>query len=267
MNTIYKSHNESFSVKKRAGRGTSLLFLFLLSLLPLHAQTSPKRVPFDHRTLAFVERLAPLLASAWRLTDLFAASERRQAWGSRSIEPLPTGVVVLARDGLVLQSNSAARRLLDTQRGLQFDGHRLHSENASLERSLARLLTAEIRPEEKRVATESILLPRTTGGALEVLVVVSPRFADALPSAAAVALVFDPSHDAENPAVVLAVRHNLSFEQTQVVGLLLRGRNIPEIADQLEVPVEVITSCLGSVYSQLGTTRQVELVKLLLTSQ
>ena len=42
MNTIYKSHNESFSVKKRAGRGTSLLFLFLLSLLPLHAQTSPK---------------------------------------------------------------------------------------------------------------------------------------------------------------------------------------------------------------------------------
>ena len=42
MNTIYKSHNDSFSVKKRAGRGTSLLFLFLLSLLPLHAQTSPK---------------------------------------------------------------------------------------------------------------------------------------------------------------------------------------------------------------------------------
>ena len=222
------------------------------------------RIPFDHQTLALVERLGPLLAEAWRLTDLLAASERRQSWGSRSLEPLATGIVILARDGLVLQSNAAAQRLLASSRELRLEGRRLRSSNVGLERSLARLLTAEIRPEEKRVATESIQLPRSGEGALEVLVVVSPRCADSMPSAVAVALVFDPSKDSENPAVALAARYDLSFEQTQVVGHLLRGRSIPEVARALDVPQEVVTSCLGSVYALVGTTRQVELVKLLL---
>lgn len=224
------------------------------------------RVPFDHETLAIIERIGPLLASAWRLTDLLVASERRQSWGARTLEPLATGIVILARDGLVLQSNAAAKRVLAAQKELRIEGGRLKAASAGLERSLSRLLTAEIRPEEKRVATESILLSRSGEDSLEVLVVASPRFADSLPAAVAVALLFDPARDAENPAVALAARHDLSFEQTQVVGHLLRGRNIPEIAQALGVPQDVITSCLGGVYAQIGTTRQVELVKLLLAS-
>ena len=81
------------------------------------------------------------------------------------------------------------------------------------------------------------------------------------------ALVFDPSRDSENPAVTLAARFDLSFEQTQVVGHLLHGRNIPETARALSVPNEVVTSCLVGIYAQVGTTRQVELVKLLLAGQ
>lgn len=225
------------------------------------------RVSFDSETLSAVHRLAPILSSAWRLTDLLAASERRQSWGPRALEPLAMGVLILARDGLVLQSNAAAQQTLAQQQELRFDGGRLRAASPALDRSLAALLAAEIRPEEKRVATESILLPRQGGGTIELLVVASPRFADALPSAVAVALAFDPTRDAENPAVALAARHDLSFEQTQVVGHLLRGRSIPEIASALAVPREVITSCLGGLYAQIGTTRQVELIKLLLAGR
>lgn len=225
------------------------------------------RVRFDAATLETMSRLTPILASAWRITDLLAASERRQSWGARTLEPLQTGILILARDGLVLQSNASAAKLLVGQKEIRIEGGKLRTASASLGRSLAALLTAEIHPEEKRVATESILLPRTGVGALEVLVISSPRFSDAMPAAVAVALVFDPSRDSENPAVALATRFDLSFEQTQVVGHLLHGRNIPEMARALSVPEEVVTSCLGGIYAQVGTTRQVELVKLLLAGQ
>jgi hypothetical protein len=225
------------------------------------------RVRFEPETLETMNRLAPILASAWRITDLLAASERRQSWGARTLESLATGILILARDGLVLQSNASAMRLLSGQKELRIEGGRLHAASPALERSLAALLATEIHPEEKRVATEAILLPRNGEGALEVLVIASPRFSDAIPSAVAVALVFDPSRDAENPAVALATRFDLSFEQTQMVGHLLHGRNIPETASALSVPQEVVTSCLGGLYSQIGTTRQVELVKLLLAGQ
>jgi PAS domain-containing protein len=222
------------------------------------------RVSFDAETLTVMHRLTPLLAAAWRLTDMLAASERRQSWRSSTLDPLPTGILVLARDGRLLQSNPAAARLLAEQRELQIEGGRLRGVSPGLHRSLAALLTSEIHPEEKRVATEAILLPRGSGGKLEVLVIASPRFSDAMPSSAAVALLFDPEVDAENPAVALASKYNLSFEQTQVVDHLLHGRNIPETAAALGVPDDVVTALLGGLYTQVGTTRQVELVKLLL---
>jgi hypothetical protein len=225
------------------------------------------RVNFDSETLAEIHRLAPIVGAAWRLTDMLAASERRQSWGPRSFESLAMGVLILARDGLVLQANAALHPLLAEQRELRIDGGRLRAASPALERSLGALLTADIRPDEKRVATQSILLPRQGGGTVEVLLVASPRFSDALPAAVAVALVFDPQSDAENPAVALASRHDLSFEQTQVVGYLLRGRTIPEIASTLGIPQDVISSCLGGIYAQIGTTRQVELVKLLLSGR
>ena len=80
----------------------------------------------------------------------------------------------------------------------------------------------------------------------------------------AVALAFDPRREEENPAHVLARRFHLGYEETQVVSLLLHGRDIAAIAGTLDVPRTAIAACLANLYDQIGTTRQVELVKLLL---
>lgn len=218
----------------------------------------------DAETHLLVERVAPILARAWRLTDALAAAERRQSWSARVLEPLATGILVVGRDGVVLQTNPAARAKLAAQSELRIDDGRLRGASQALDRSLSALFTNDGSFDERRVATESMLISRGGDGALEVLVIASPRFADALPTAVAVVLVFDPRADAEDPAVTLAARYDLSFEQAQVVGHLLRGRSIPEVASELGVPTPVISSCLGGIYQQVGTTRQVELVKLLL---
>lgn len=223
------------------------------------------REDLDAETFVLIERMAPLLGRAWRLTDALAASERRQSWGPRVLEPLATGILILGREGIVLQSNASANRQLATQSELRIEDGRLRGGGQALDRSLAALLTADARFDERRVATESILISRGGESSLEALVVASPLFADALPASIAVVLLFDPREDAENPAVALAARHDLSFEQTQVVGHLLRGQSIPETAARLGVPTDVISSCLGGIYRQVGTTRQVELIKLLLS--
>jgi hypothetical protein len=222
------------------------------------------RAELDTESCQLVERMAPLLARAWRLTDALAAAERRQTWSSRVLEPIATGILVLGRDGLVLQINPAARAKLASQSELRIDEGRLRGASQALDRSLSGLLASEGQFDERRVATESMRISRGGDGALEVLVIASPRFADALPTAVAVMLLYDPRADAEDPAVALAARYDLSFEQAQVVGHLLRGRSIPEVATELGVPTAVISSCLGGIYQQVGTTRQVELVKLLL---
>jgi DNA-binding CsgD family transcriptional regulator len=228
------------------------------------------RADLDPETLKLIERLAPFLARAWRLTDALAASERRQSWSSRVLEPLATGILILGREGLVLQKNAAAHRKLASQSELRIEEGRLRGANSALDRSLAALLASDPQFDERRVATESMLISRSGPNAsresdpLEALVIASPRFADALPTAIAVILLFDPRADGENPAVALATRYDLSFEQTQVVGHLLRGRSIPEVARELGVPPPVVSACLGGIYQQVGTTRQVELVKLLL---
>ena len=222
------------------------------------------RADLDAETHQLVERVAPLLARAWRLTDAMAAAERRQSWSARVLEPLATGTLVVGRDGVVLQTNPAARAKLAAQSELRIDDGRLRGASQALDRSLTALFSSDSQFDERRVATESMLISRGGDGALEVLVIASPRFADALPTAVAVVLLFDPRADAEDPAVALAARYDLSFEQAQVVGHLLRGRSIPEVASELGVPTPVISSCLGGIYQQVGTTRQVELVKLLL---
>jgi PAS domain-containing protein len=263
------------AVRRLAGRRSDPEVERLLVLPPRHREYAlagdpTLRLLLDRAELvpAIEERLrrvGPLVVKAWRLTDALAASRRHQAWSSQVLERLATGVLVLDSAGRVLQANAAARRLLSSQGELAVERGQLRAAAVGLQRSLAELLARAARFEGRGVATESLLLPREAPwGPLEMMIVASPRFADADPSAVAVALIFDPRREEENPAVVLARRHHLSFEESQVLALLLRGRDIPEIAAALDVPQDAVGACLRNLYEQVGTTRQVELVKLLL---
>jgi DNA-binding CsgD family transcriptional regulator len=224
------------------------------------------RIEIDAPGEELLARVGPLIARAWRLTDALAASQRHQAWTVSLLERQATGILVLDPGSRVLQANESARRLLAEQGEVSVARGAARATSAPLQRSLAELLARATRFDKRGVATETLLLPRSDDrGPLEFLVVASPRFADSNPEAVAVALVFDPRVEAENPAAVLARRFRLSYEETQVVSLLLHGRDIAAIAAVLDAPPSAVEVCLRNLYEQIGTTRQVELVKLLLS--
>ncbi len=223
------------------------------------------RVETDAPSTELLEIVGPLVARAWRLTDALAASQRHQAWTATVLERLGTGVLVLDSAGRVLQANDAARRRLAEQNEISVARGAIRANSALLQRSLAEVLARASRFDGRGAATENMLLPRgDKDGPLELLVVASPRFADGNPEAVAVALVFDPRQQEENPGEVLARRFRLSYEEMQVVSLLLHGHDIPAISGTLDVPHPAVAACLRNLYEQIGTTRQVDLVKLLL---
>lgn len=263
------------AVRRLAGRRADPEAERLLVLPPRHRELAlagdpalrllVDRVDLDPIAIELLERVGPLIVKAWKLTDALAASRRSHAWTVNVLERMATGVLVLDAAGRLLQANQAARRLLQTQNELVVERGQLRARSLGLQRSLAELLARASRFDGRGTATETILLPRDApAGPLEMLLVASPRFSDADPAAVGVALLFDPRREEENPAVVLARRFHLGFEESQVVALLLRGRDIPDIAAALDVPRDAVSACLKNLYEQVGTTRQVELVKLLL---
>jgi len=263
------------AVRRLAGRRADPEAERLLVLPPRHRELAlagdpalrllVDRVDLDPIATELLERVGPLIVKAWKLTDALAASRRSHAWTVNVLERMATGVLVLDAAGRLLQANQAARRLLQTQNELVVERGQLRARSLGLQRSLAELLARASRFDGRGTATETILLPRDApAGPLEMLLVASPRFSDADPAAVGVALLFDPRREEENPAVVLARRFHLGFEESQVVALLLRGRDIPDIAAALDVPRDAVSACLKNLYEQVGTTRQVELVKLLL---
>ncbi len=213
-----------------------------------------------------LELLGPLIARAWRLTDALASSRRNLGLSRTVLDELPTGVLVLDSAGGVLFMNPAARRQLASQQELRIEQGYLRAQSQVLQRTISELLARATRFEGRGVETELMLLPREAPwGPVEMLLVASPRFLDSDPNAVGVALLFDPRREEENPTVILARRYHLGFEDRQVLSLLLRGRDIPEIALTLDVPRAAVEACLRNLYEHIGTTRQVELIKLLLS--
>ena len=64
------------------------------------------------------------------------------------------------------------------------------------------------------------------------------------------------------PAAALALLHDLTPAETRVLELIVEGKTPAEIAGQLGVSLSTTKSHLQRVFDKTGTSRQVELVRL-----
>ncbi len=210
--------------------------------------------------LALLGRLTPHLSRAFRLAERVAISER-SAVHAPALERLPTGVTLLDAEGRSLFMNRAARHLLAAGSPLVLDGGKLapcHPVSRALLESLVVQVAAPSAAGRRR-AGGRLRLPEGEGAAVDLVVVPFEGRIDGAVASCAVFL----SREGEVPGVEerLAQLYELSPGEARCAMHLVEGQQLE--ADPKAEP-EKVRETVAALYEKLGSTRQRDLVWLLL---
>ena len=212
--------------------------------------------------LAGLLRVTPHLSRALRLADRIAAHGPAAVHSALALDRLLLGVILLGSDGCVLASNRAARSIVSSSALIEMRESRVAPTQA-VQRTLFETMV------------EHLLAPATqhrrlAGGQLElhapgratVHVIVVPYFGKVEHGEAACAVLLSSPGAAAGPEELFAQRYHLSPAEARVATLLVAGRDpvaaLPEIAPQ------IVRGHQERVFAKLGSTRQGDLVRLLL---
>jgi len=235
----------------------------------LSSNRAASKRDFDAREWEIYEALRPHLQRATGIQTQLGSLSLWRAAGEDALERLDAAVFFLGENGRLLLHNQRGRRHLDAGDGLKLtrDG-RL---SATTERDAARLRRAV--GEAGRTGTgrghdagDTFSLARAAGGPYGV--VVSPLRRPSVPGVSGVPAVVVVVTDADadvDVATVFARLYGLTAAEACLAGLLASGRSVQEAADELGITCNTVRWTLKRVFAKTGTTRQAELVRLLLT--
>lgn len=224
--------------------------------------TRPDPVPREGIRRA-IERLVPQVLDLARQREL----ERTRDSAVRSaLDRLEVGVVLLDEDGRVSQVNRAAAEVLGRESQLRAEvGGGLAAVDPDIQRELSRMVARMVGAshDPSMRTSEHLELPRPSMHPLRLLFV--PLQGEGRTSGRACALFLsDRELGIDLPEEVVRRHYGLTPGEARVVARLLRGRDIDGVAEELEVTRETVRSHLKRVFGKVGTTRQSELIALVL---
>lgn len=217
-----------------------------------------------------IQNLLPHIRQFVRVRQALAGANGLGASLDELLENTRIGVIHLDRRGKIIEANGPARDLLRHGDGLSDHGGFLDAwlpaDNSRLQKLLAQALP--------RIASHE----QSAGGSMTVRrSLVSPKLALHLSpvhdggldfgtrAVAAMVLLVDPASRPRLDARLVAEALGLSPAESQVAVMLAEGRTLPDIAaatDRREGTVKVL---LRRAYKKLGISRQVDLVRLVLS--
>lgn len=239
--------------------------------LPLGEETPQLNLLLDRAPLTAGEAellrlVGTHLVRAWRVTETLAEAEHRLRLTSEALDRLATGVALLDSAGMVLAANASAERLLTGESEIRIEGGRLVAGRPQLERRLAAALARLGAPHGERSRPAEVLrLPIGSAEPCLELLLLPVLGSDYRTGSAAVVFVYDPRGGASAPAALLEELYGLTPAESRLVGRILLGRTLEEAARDLGIRHETARTHLKRIFQKVGTTRQADLVRLLLT--
>jgi len=215
-------------------------------------------------------KIAPHLRRAndlyWRLRQ----AELRHHADASVLDRLAMGVVLLNPAGEVLHCNAAAERLLGSGDGVEICKRRLHALLPDQAAKLTRVIGNVCRSGggDDTDAGGFVFIDGPSGQRpWSLLVAPLPRRAEILSGPQhAVAVVF--IHDHRSPASgvqVLGEFYGLTAAEIRLARALAQGASLSEIAAELSLSITTLRTELGAIFSKTGTSRQADLVRLLVS--
>jgi DNA-binding CsgD family transcriptional regulator len=227
-----------------------------------------ERPPFGPEERDFVRMLGRHIVRSRLLARALARAEARGRLASAALDRMAMGVVILDGEGRVAHLNPAARRQLGPGCGVRLVADQLEFVDPDLEKRLRALRDRhrDTATEPRRLASDLLRAPRAGEGSPLEIFAVSLDGLDLAEGGAAIALFLsDADHAKETPASVLLRLYGLTASEARVAGEVLRGSSVDEAAKRLGLKRETVRTHLKHIFAKVGTTRQADLVRLLLT--
>ena len=220
---------------------------------------------FGPEHLAFGDELAPHLALAYRLLS----RTRRYEALADAIDRFPTGVVLLDARGQVVTASRAAREIFEACDGLSLvDGTPCATDPAS-DAALRRALDAAIGATASRDAESTVVSIARRSGKRPYPTMLSPLRPHSgertLGDAAVVLYVSDLDRGRLRRREALRKLYGLTDAEAHLVVLLCQGRSLEEAATERGVTANTARSQLKQAFAKTRTSRQSELVRLVLS--
>jgi DNA-binding CsgD family transcriptional regulator len=222
----------------------------------------------DEDRVRLLNLLFPHIQQALEIRQVLGITKRRLAGAEAMVDASATATFLLTRQGRVLRSNAAAELLLQQSDALAVKDGALITTQARFKESLRKLFSdaaLPISPQWKANPTHALALPQGFGKQpLQLLASPLPPGHRTQCNADLFLLVTDPEKPLNLPDEVLHALYGLTPAQTEVANGLLTGFTVEEIARLRRVSAGTVRQQLKDILSKTGTSRQSELVRLLM---
>jgi DNA-binding CsgD family transcriptional regulator len=227
---------------------------------------------FSRAEIKTIEFLVPHLQNAFQIYLKFAEFERDKLIISECLEKISQNVIVLDKFGKIVFATDSAAKLIAGRDGLSIDHRGVLSANSPQESKKLKLLLQSVF-EPARVENvdyaKTIQISRLSGRR-PFSVFVSPFYEKSgvlfMRQTFALLFIKEPDDKVESIEPFLSDTYSLTSAESRLAVLLAQGRSINEICEILGVKQNTVRTHLKRVFSKTETTRQSELVKLIINS-
>ncbi len=217
--------------------------------------------------LDLVRFLRPHVRRAHRLHSHLIASRKQRASLQSALDSLTIGVILLTRKGQVVTMNRAAERLLAENDSLQVTRDGLRIKRSGESTRLQQLIAEAAANSEGGGFGPGGALTVSREGRPPLQLLLSPvrgsNVDDAHP-VHAVVFISDPAQKIRPSYDTVRALFELTPAEYRLAMLLADGHDPTAIAEMVGVSRNTLKSQLASIYRKTGTSRQAQLVRMLL---
>lgn len=234
----------------------------------LHASRRNNAPPFQPHDVRLLTLLSPHVCRALAISDVLDVRALRSQLLEKTLDGLAVGVFLTARDGQVVYMNQAAERQIHTGHSLRLVSNRMAPTDPAARAALSRAMEEAVRDAaDFEMKEHSVAIPDGAGGGCVATLLPidrGPRRSILAPFTASVAVFMqDPVRAPLMPGEAFARLHGLTGGELRVLLALSQGLGCVEAADMLGISEPTIRTHLQHIFSKTGTSRQVELLRLL----
>ena len=224
----------------------------------------------DAEDLALLDSLVPHLARAYSIHCQLARVRQERKALTEVIDRLPLGVIFFDAERRAILMNRSVEEILALDDGFRLEDGRPVLDNARENRVLQACLEAAVRAQPRRGSSAGEVMSVTRpSGRRSFPLMVGPLLAahpdSSIDDVKALLFIADPEGGHIGTSEVLEALYQLTHAEAELVRLIAEGRSLEEVAAERGVTMNTVRSQLKQVFSKTGTSRQGELVHLVLT--